>query len=168
MDERSTAPGAAAGGPISHTIFRLARIHSQLAGRLLREVGLHPSQEVLLMVLWDRGPQRQTDLVEELGTDSAGITRIVHRLEEAGYVRRRPDRDDRRATLVETTEAGEALREHVQRIWTHLEELTVADMSPAEQQSALDDLLRLEENVLATDPCARPRRAAAKRGEPRG
>jgi MarR family transcriptional regulator, organic hydroperoxide resistance regulator len=168
MKERSTAPGAAAGGPISHTIFRLARIHSQLAGRLLREAGLHPSQEVLLMVLWDRGPQRQIDLGAELNTDSAGITRIVHRLEEAGYVRRRPDRDDRRATLVETTAEGEALREHVERIWTHLEELTVGDMSPAEQQTALDNLLRLEENVLATDPCIHLTRAHAKRGVPGG
>jgi len=164
MDERSVAPGAAAGGPISHTIFRLARIHSLLAGRLLREVGLHPSQELLLMALWDSGPQRQTDLGAELGTDSAGTTRIVHRLEEAGYVRRRSDPADRRATLVEATERGHALREHVERIWTHLEELTVGDMTPAEQQSALRSLLRLEQNVLDTDPICRAVQAAARRG----
>ncbi|GAA3345775.1 hypothetical protein GCM10020358_54090 [Amorphoplanes nipponensis] len=164
MDEGSIAPGAAAGGPISHTIFRLARIHSLLAGRLLREVGLHPSQELLLMALWDGGPRRQTDLGAELGTDSAGTTRIVQRLEEAGYVRRRPDPADRRATLVETTPAGAALREHVERIWTHLEELTVGDMTPAEQGSALAGLLRLERNVLATDPCQELGRRVGKRG----
>ncbi|MFI7540611.1 MarR family winged helix-turn-helix transcriptional regulator [Actinoplanes sp. NPDC049599] len=164
MDERSTGPGAAAGGPISHTIFRLARIHSLLAGRLLREVGLHPSQELLLMVLWDHGPQRQTDLGAELGTDSAGTTRIVQRLEEAGYVSRRPDPADRRATLVGTTAAGEALREHVERIWAHLEELTVGDMTPAERHAALESLLRLEQNVLATDPCAGLRPGIGRRG----
>jgi DNA-binding MarR family transcriptional regulator len=163
-----TAPSAAAGGPISHTIFRLARIHSLLAGRLLREVGLHPSQELLLMVLWEGGPRRQIELGAELGTDSAGTTRIVHRLEEAGLVCRRPDPDDRRATLVGTTPRGEALREHVERIWTHLEELTVGDMSPAGQRAALDILLRLEKNVLATDPCVRPGRASARRDVPRG
>jgi DNA-binding MarR family transcriptional regulator len=162
MDERSPAPGAAAGGPISHTIFRLARIHSLLAGRLLREVGLHPSQELLLMLLWDRGPQRQADLGAELGMDSAGTTRLVHRLEEAGYVSRRPDPDDGRATLVAATAAGEALREHVERIWTHLEELTVGDMSPAEQRTALTTLRRLEETVLATGECVRPDRPPGK------
>jgi DNA-binding MarR family transcriptional regulator len=164
MDDRPAAPGAAAGGPISHTIFRLARIHSLLAGRLLREVGLHPSQELLLMVLWDGGPQRQTELAAELGTDSAGTTRLVHRLEEAGYVCRRPDPDDRRATLVEATEQGYALREHVERIWTHLEELTVGDLTPAERQATLDTLLRLEANVLATEPCPRRGRPATGRG----
>jgi DNA-binding MarR family transcriptional regulator len=131
-------------------------------------VGLHPSQELLLMVLWDGGPQRQIDLGAELGTDSAGTTRIVQRLEEAGYVCRRPDPDDRRATLVETTAAGEALREHVERIWTHLEELTVGDMSPAEQRAALRSLRRLERNVLATDPCLELGRKVGKRGVTRG
>jgi DNA-binding MarR family transcriptional regulator len=162
MDERSAAPSAAAGGPISHTIFRLARIHSQLAGRLLREAGLHASQELLLMVLWDSGPQRQTEIGAELGTDSAGTTRLVQRLEEAGYVRRRPDPDDRRATLVEATERGHALREQVERMWTHLEELTVGDMTPAEQQAALETLLRLECNVVATDPIIRGRRGTTR------
>ena len=156
MDERPGAPGAAAGGPISHTIFRLARIHKLLAGKLLREVGLHASQELLLMALWDAGPMRQIELAAELGTDSAGTTRMVQRLEEAGYVRRLPDPDDRRATLVEATPAGYALREHVEQIWRHLEELTVAGMTPAEQQAALADLRRLEENVLSTDVCVRP------------
>ncbi len=152
MDERSVAPSAAAGGPISHTIFRLARIHSQLAGGLLREVGLHASQELLLMVLWESGPQRQKRIGAELGIDSAGTTRLVQRLEDAGYVRRRPDPDDRPATLVEATERGHALREQVERVWTHLEELTVSDMTPAEQHAALETLLRLEGNMVALEP----------------
>jgi DNA-binding MarR family transcriptional regulator len=164
MNERSGAPSAAAGGPISHTIFRLARIHSQLAGRLLREAGLHASQELMLMVLWDAGPQRQTDLGAELGMDSAGTTRVVHRLEQAGFVRRRPDPDDGRATLVEVTAAGHALRTQVECIWTQLEELTVADMSPAERRAALETLLRLEGNVLDTVPGGRAGQAATRRG----
>ena len=163
MNERSGAPSAAAGGPISHTIFRLARIHKQLAGRLLREAGLHASQELMLMVLWDAGPQRQTELGAELGMDSAGTTRVVHRLEQAGFVRRRPDPCDRRATLVEVTAAGQALRTQVECMWTQLEELTVGDMSPAEQQVALDTLLRLERNVLETEPGSRVGQAAARR-----
>ena len=96
--------------------------------------------------------------------DSAGTTRVVHRLEQAGFVRRRPDPCDRRATLVEVTTAGQALREQVERIWTQLEELTVADMSPAEQRAALDTLLRLECNVLDTVPGGRAGQAAARRG----
>ena len=64
-------PAAAGGGPISHAIFRLARLHRMHAGQLLRRIGLHPGQELVMMHLWELGPQRQTDLVRLLDSDAA-------------------------------------------------------------------------------------------------
>lgn len=139
---------SATAGPISYAIFRLARLHSQLAGRLLREVGLHPGQEMVMMGLWDRGPMRLSEIAELGFGDSAGATRKVQRLERAGYVRRVPDPTDGRATLVESTAAGHALRVRIEEIWAGLEALTVAGMTPAEQAAALAGLRRLERNVL--------------------
>jgi DNA-binding MarR family transcriptional regulator len=142
-------PSAAAGGPISHVIFRLARAHHMLAGQLLREVGLFPGQELLMMHLWDNGPQRQSALATEFDTDSASMTRTVQRLERAGYVRRVADPDDGRATLVEPTAAGLSLRDRIEQMWRRLEELTVADLSAEQQRRALSSLRRLEDNLLA-------------------
>ena len=142
-------PAAAAGGPISHAIFRLARAHHMLAGQLLREVGLHPGQELLMMHLWDVGPQRQSALATEFDTDSASMTRTVQRLERAGYVRRIADPQDGRATLVEPTAAGLCLREQVERVWERLEQLTVGDLSVEQRRRALTSLRRLEDNALA-------------------
>ncbi|MER6590693.1 MarR family winged helix-turn-helix transcriptional regulator [Micromonospora purpureochromogenes] len=145
-------PGVAAGGPISHAIFRLARTHRMLAGQLLRDVGLHPGQELLMKRLWESGPQRQTDLADEFDTDSASMTRTVQRLERAGYVRRVPDPDDRRATRVEPTPASLVLRKQVERIWEDLERRTVGDMTPAEQREALRVMHQLEDNLTAHEP----------------
>jgi len=145
-------PGAARGGPISHAVFRVARLHRLLAGRLLRQVGLHPGQETLLMHLWESGPQRQTDLMAVLGSDSATVTRTVQRLEQAGFVRRGPWPGDRRATLVESTPAGNALRARVEESWRELEQITVEGMDEAERDTALSVLTRLEENLLAECP----------------
>lgn len=142
-------PGAAASGPISQAIFRLARIHRMLARQLLREVGLHPGQEILMMRLWEAGPQRQADLATELDTDSASMTRTVQRLECAGYVRRVPDPADGRVTRVEPTPASLVLRERVERIWARLEARTTGEMTGPEQRSALDLVQRLEDNLLA-------------------
>ncbi|GAA4994130.1 hypothetical protein GCM10025734_23870 [Kitasatospora paranensis] len=83
-------PASAGGGPISHAIFRLARLHRMHAGQLLRRIGLHPGQELVMMHLWELGAQRQTDLVRLLDSDAATMTRTVQRLEQAGFVRRRP------------------------------------------------------------------------------
>ncbi|MFC6023485.1 MarR family winged helix-turn-helix transcriptional regulator [Plantactinospora solaniradicis] len=150
-------PGVAAGGPVSHAIFRLARTHKLLAGQLLRRVGLHPGQELLMMRLWESGPQRQTDLADEFGTDSARMTRTVQRLERAGYVRRVPDPDDRRATRVEPTSASLVLRDQVRRLWEDLERRTVGEMSPDEQREALGALYRLEDNLTAYEADREPR-----------
>jgi DNA-binding MarR family transcriptional regulator len=145
-------PTAAAGGPISHAIFRLGRIHRMLAAQLLREVGLHTGQELMMMHLWECGPQRQADLAAEFNTDSASMTRTVQRLERAGYVRRVPDPDDGRVTRVEPTPASLGLRNQVERVWGQLEQLTVGQMTPDQRKRALRNLCRLEDNLLAADP----------------
>jgi DNA-binding MarR family transcriptional regulator len=119
------------------------------AAQLLREVGLHTGQELLMMRLWESGPQRQVDLAAEFETDSASMTRTVQRLERAGYVRRVPDPCDRRATQVEPTPASLALRQQVERVWTDLERLTVGAMTAEQQRDALGVLHRLEDNLLA-------------------
>ncbi|MCP9211374.1 MarR family winged helix-turn-helix transcriptional regulator [Streptomyces cucumeris] len=150
-------PGAAGGGPISHAIFRLARLHRMFAGQLLRRIGLHPGQELVMMHLWELGPQRQIDLVRLMDSDAATMTRTVRRLEQAGFVRRRPSPTDKRASLIEPTTASHALRQEVERVWSQLEEISAAGLSDGERADALATLERLEQNLV---------RAATRAAEP--
>ncbi|MEU8686229.1 MarR family transcriptional regulator [Streptomyces sp. NPDC048611] len=146
-------PAAAGSGPISHAIFRLARLHRMCAGRHLRRIGLHPGQELVMMHLWELGAQRQTDLVRLMDSDATTMTRTVRRLEQAGFVRRR-SLTDRRASLIEPTAAGHALRREVEQSWSLLEDLVAADLSVDERTAALHTLERLERNLVraAADP----------------
>jgi DNA-binding MarR family transcriptional regulator len=155
-------PAAAGGGPCSHAIFRLARLHRMLAGQLLRRIGLHPGQELVMMHLWELGPQRQTDLVRLLDSDAATMTRTVQRLEQAGFVRRRPSPTDKRASLIEPTTASHALRHEVERVWTQLEDLVTAGLTDDQRTATLHTLERLEQNLVqaAADPAGT---AAAER-----
>jgi DNA-binding MarR family transcriptional regulator len=142
------APSAAGSGPVSHAIARVALLHRHRARQLLREIGLHPGQELLMMHLWDTGARRQSDLATVFDTDSASMTRSVQRLERAGFVRRLPDPTDRRATLVEPTTASNGLRERVERMWADLEASTVANLT-SEQRDHLQAGLRQVEANLA-------------------
>lgn len=142
-----TVPSAARRGRISHAIFRVARLHRMIAGQLLREVGLHPSQELAMMELWDRGPLRQVDLAQSLGTDAATMTRTIQRLEKAGFVRRVPSPVDKRSVIVEPTAASLALRGKVEEIWAELEDRATGTMTPADQQQTLHALETLEHNL---------------------
>lgn len=144
--------GSVAGlGPISHAIFRVARLHKAFAGRLLRDVGLYPGQELLMIQLWDRGPQRQVDLVRTLESDAPSVARSVRRLEAAGFVRRTPSPTDKRATIIEATRASLALKQSVERIWAELESLTVGEMDAAERDRVLHALDVLEGNLAAAE-----------------
>ena len=155
--DRDSESNPFATGPLSLAIFSLARAHRALAADLLRPLGLHPGQELLLMFLWEHGPQRQTDLAEHVATDSASMTRTVQRLERAGFVRRRPSTTDRRVTLVEPTPASQALRPRVAAIWARIEQATAGDLGPAEREDATALLRALERNVGSiADPATSP------------
>jgi DNA-binding MarR family transcriptional regulator len=138
-------------GPISHAIFRVARLHKMFAGQLLRETGLFPGQELLMMRLWDDGPQRQVDLVRTLDSDAPTMARSIQRLERAGFVRRSPNPADGRSMLIEATPASMSLRRSVERIWAELEALTVGGMTDGEQAAALAALGTLERQLQAAD-----------------
>jgi len=154
---RAPSSTAASGGPVSNALIRVIRLHMMRARQLLHGLGLHTGHELLLMRLWDSGPQRQADLAAEFDTDSASMTRTVQRLERAGFVRRRRDPDDGRATLVDSTSAGLALRGRIEQLWTELEADTVGDMPASQQRQLLRGLQRLETNLAsATTDDAEP------------
>lgn len=152
MDPENTDhESVAAVGPISHAIFRVARLHKMFAGQLLREVGLYPGQELLMMQLWDHGPQRQVDLVRTLDSDAPTMTRTVRRLERAGFVRRTPSPSDGRSTIVEATRASMPLKRSIERIWADLEALTVSSWDEQEETRVLDALKALEHNLSTAE-----------------
>src|SRR6201987_1750298 len=140
-------PATALGAPISHAIFRVGRLHKMTGGNLLRRVGLHPGQELVMMYLWELGPQRQTNLIPLVDSDAATMTRTIRRLEHAGFVRRSPIPDDKRAFLIAPTAAGRALRPQVEQIWNQLEQIAVGGASQRERQTILRVLEGLEERL---------------------
>lgn len=81
-----------------------------LQGQILAKSGEsldQPSHQTLRHLLaW--GPMRPTAIAEVLGTGASYVSKIVRRLEGDGLVQRSTDPRDRRATLIELTEAGEA------------------------------------------------------------
>lgn len=142
--ERVDEPMPLSAAPLSHAVFRVARLHKSIAARLLRESGLRPGQELVLMTLWHSGPQRLVDLVQTLDSDAPTMTRSIARLERAGLVRRSRSATDRRAVLVEATKQSLSIRGAVDSAWAELERLTVGDASAERIGEILQALGELE------------------------
>ncbi|WP_431980447.1 MarR family winged helix-turn-helix transcriptional regulator [Streptomyces qinglanensis] len=85
----------------------------------------------------------------------------MRRLEQAGFVRRRPSPTDKRASLIEPTAASHALRREVEQVWSQLEDISTAGLCEGERADALAALERLEQNLV--QPAAQPEEPRAER-----
>ncbi|MFD2329497.1 MarR family winged helix-turn-helix transcriptional regulator [Cohnella sp. GCM10020058] len=119
--------------PVSFSIFSLARSHHRVAGQLLREAGLYPGQELVLMQLWQRDSQSQNSLSRSLRLDHSTIAKSVRRLDDAGLVTCSRSEEDKRVTLVSLTEAGREIESRVNQAWSKMEEITIENLNDEEK-----------------------------------
>ena len=134
--------------PVSHAVFRVARLHKMMAGQLLRGIGLYPAQELVMMRLWTAGPQRHCDLVRMLESEAPTMTRTIQRLEKTGLVRTTRSTADRRSIIVEATDESLSLRKAVEHAWTELEARTVGLWDEDRREEIIEALAELEANLL--------------------
>src|SRR6266702_4105693 len=85
-------------------VVRLARRHSTAVvlfhHAVAERLGLGPTDHKCLDLLRERGPMSGSDLAGITCLTSGAITGVVARLEQAGYLRREPDRHDGRKQIL--------------------------------------------------------------------
>lgn len=148
---------------LNQAIRLLSLRHRARAAALLTPLGLHPGQEVLLLELDRTGPSIQAQLSDALGCEPPSVTLMTRKLEASGHIRRTPAPTDKRASVVELTDSGQALVEQVKQQWCALAEETVAGL-PADTVAALPGIL----NTLTGNVDGRRPRRHARTTAPAG
>ena len=97
--------------------------------------------------LVDQGTSRMSDLAATLCLDLSTVSRQVRGLEELGLVGRTPDPEDRRAFLLEPTEAGSALVSGVKQKFSRLVDTALADWSDDDRRTLTSLLARLADDL---------------------
>lgn len=113
-------------GTASGTKHKLA---DEIVGRLARQystavvlfhhavaerLGLGPTDHKCLDLLRERGPMAGSDLGAITGLTSGAITGVVARLEQAGYVRREPDKHDGRKQILHLAQKLSPIQEVIE------------------------------------------------------
>jgi DNA-binding MarR family transcriptional regulator len=132
---------------VPNLLARAARAQRTLSASMLAPLGLHPGQDALLRCLWAADGQTQSDLVEQLGVEAPTVTKMVHRLEAGGFVKRRPHPTDRRATQVWLTASGRAIRSDVQKVRNRINRQLAAGLSPRQQATLVSLLGKVNDNL---------------------
>ena len=123
-------------------ITRLSRLNTVAIEACCSEVGMTASEVgVLSMLSRTRSPLNPTRLQVLVIQSPGGLTKTLRRLEDAGYIRRRADPEDRRSLLVELTAAGrKASRRATALVQTHYTQVLGA--VTAAERTALTKLMR--------------------------
>lgn len=152
-----STPGWAQAGRLSHAVFALGRAHRAYAAELLRDLGLYPGQELLLMQLLDRDGQTQSELLGAVGLDHSTVSKSLRRMQEAGLLLREPAEHDRRVMRVRLTDKGRAMGGPLRAMWSALERTSIArlDDRSVEEFIAMSEAIRqgiAERDTAGPDP----------------
>jgi MarR family transcriptional regulator, transcriptional regulator for hemolysin len=149
-------------GFLLHDIARLMRKRFDQRARAL---GLSRSQWQVLAHLSRHEGINQSGLAEILEIENITLGRLIDRMEEAGWVERRPDRRDRRARLLYMTEKVAPMMERMHALAEETRAEALAGLPASEREALMDQLARVRANLSERAPG--PREAEAAEGAAR-
>jgi DNA-binding MarR family transcriptional regulator len=140
-------------------VAQLLRAGRQLGARVASDLyGDLPSFGwAVLVPLQQDGPQRCSALADRLGVDVSVASRQVAALERAGYVDRRPDPVDGRASLISLSAAGATALARTRAVRGAWAAAALSDWTDEEARALTAQLERLTTGLeRAGRPRARP------------
>ncbi|MCL6430220.1 MAG: MarR family transcriptional regulator [Anaerolineae bacterium] len=129
-------------------LVQVCRLHYLRAHELLEKIGLYRGQPPVLRALSEQEGLTHTELAERLRVTPATITRMLQRMEKAGFVERRPDPEDQRISRVYLTEAGRGVQSALHEVVRTMEAETLAGFSQEERALLRRLLERIRDNLL--------------------
>jgi MarR family transcriptional regulator, transcriptional regulator for hemolysin len=146
----------------------LTQAHYALVSELtaaFQPIGLTPrSHSVLAAAL--AAPHTQKQLADLVGLDKTTMVVTLDELEGAGLARRVPDPGDRRARMVEVTDAGRRRVEQANQIAMRVQADVLASLPPATAEGLLDALAQLVRERLAEPAACKGLRRREPRAHP--
>lgn len=125
---------------------------SAVDARLRAECGLQLTWFEIMQLLHDRDGLRVHDVAQEFTITVGGASKVIDRIEQAGYCRRTPNPNDRRSALLTLTTTGKA--KVVEALPVFEEELTVRFsnvLGPAELERLAAGLRLLRSSAFSDE-----------------
>lgn len=115
-------------------------------------LGLTPAEARTLSHVARTGPVRQAALAEHMGIEAMTLSACLDRLEAQGYVRREVDPTDRRAKLVDTTDAAGPALDNIFAVSAAFRTDMTEGLDAGEVEAFRRSLMAIRANLLAMRP----------------
>ena len=124
-----------------------SRLLRRLFDERVRDLGLTAAQARLLLSLNRHPDENQAFHAERLEVEPITLTRIIDRMEEAGWVKRRADPADRRARILHLTDKSRDTVEELRQIVEAMFEEVLLGLDDGERSQLADLLERIGANL---------------------
>lgn len=147
--------------PVTDSLGLLLNDTARLLGRRFdqraKAFGLTRAQWQLLKQLFRSEGINQAGLADRLDIEPISLCRLVDRMEEAGWLERRPDPADRRARLLYMTDQSRAVLAEMRALSTEVYAEALKGLAEEEARRFIETLAHVRNNLS----CRRDTAAAA-------
>jgi MarR family transcriptional regulator, organic hydroperoxide resistance regulator len=133
---------------LDHLLAQVCRLHHARAHGLFEAVGVYRGQPPVLEALWEKDGLTHSDLAAKLHVTPATMTRMVQRMESAGFIARKADPSDRRVSRVYLTKSGRAIRESLEQVIGTIEADTFVGFTLEERVLLRRFLQQIRDNLV--------------------
>ena len=129
------------------TVRRFNRFYTRLLGLLgerLLDSPVSLTEARIILEIHYRPRVKAGDLIRDLGVDRGYLSRIIRRLERAGFLRRRADPDDGRVRLLSLTQQGRVLLHELEERSSNQIKDLLRHLSARERASLVEAMARIE------------------------
>lgn len=103
-------------GQLCFALYSTSLAMSKIYRKLLRGLNLTYSQYLVMMVLWEKDELTVSEVGERLFLDSATLTPLLKRMEQAELLTRTRAASDERQVIIKLTPHGDALRHEAAKL----------------------------------------------------
>lgn len=120
------------------------RAVDQVFRQRLRPMGLSVIEWYILRALFERNGQHASELARTVGRAATSFTPNLDKLQNKGFIERRPDEHDRRAVRIYLTDSGERFRRDVLESARDIDEEIAELFSSDEYEILQQAMMRLQ------------------------
>ncbi len=130
-----------------YVFCEVIRLNYHRTYMILDKLGVYPGQPPMLFTLYKQDGQSQKELAGKLSIKPATITVMLTRMEKAGIVERRQDREDQRVSRVYITEEGKKICSEVHEAMKTIESECFINFTQEEKVILRRLLMQMRDNL---------------------
>lgn len=137
---------------VQSLFIRMTHLYFGKIFQQLSSSGVHPGQLPMIKLLGKQGGLSQKEIAQRLKTKPPTVTVSLRRMENAGFIERRPDEKDQRVTRIYLSPGGMDIYEKMNIMLEHNEKCLLKGFTESEVclvQRFLKQMLENLENIPA-------------------